>query len=329
MESRPLLPNSIPAAGSPAALLHLYYFLKPAIPRRLQIKLRNHQAKSISRRCREFWPISASAAAPPPYWEGWKDQKQFALILTHDVDTQRGYRNLFQLMQIDREMGFVSAFNFVPEKRYVVYEKDLQKIKESGFEIGVHGLCHDGKLLQSESTFNKRAKKINHYLEKWGACGFRAPAMHHDLELFKRLDIRYDASTFDTDPYEPQSDGANTIFPFYIPDDYGKIAYWELPYSLPQDSTLFIILRQKNIDIWTQKLDWIAENGGMALLNVHPDYINFNGGSPSYETYPAGYYRSFLAHIRHKYAGKYWNPLPKDMVAYLTQTYGSPVERAA
>lgn len=328
MESRLLSQNSVPAAGSSAALLQLYYFLKPAIPRRLQIMLRNHQAKSLSRRHNDSWPISASSAAPPPYWNGWKDQKQFALILTHDVESQKGYRDLFKLMQIDKEMGFASAFNLVPEKRYVINEEDLQQIKENGFEIGVHGLCHDGKLLQSENTFIKRAEKINHYLEKWEACGFRAPAMHHDLELFKRLHIHYDSSTFDTDPYEPQPDGVNTIFPFYIPDEAGSIAYWELPYTLPQDSTLFIILRKKNIGIWTQKLDWIAENGGMALLNVHPDYINFNGGSPSYKTYPASCYRRFLAHIRHKYAEKYWNPLPRDMVAYLNQTYGASVERA-
>ncbi len=328
MESRQLSQNSGQAAG-PSSFLKLYYFIKPAIPRRLQIKLRNYQAKSISSRYSNSWPISASSATPPPYWNGWKDQKQFALILTHDVDTQKGYRNLFRLMQIDREMGFASAFNFVPEKRYPINEEDLQKIKENGFEIGVHGLCHDGKLLRSESTFFKRVEKINHYIEKWGACGFRAPAMHHDLQLFKHLHIRYDASTFDTDPYEPQSDGVNTIFPFYVSEDSGKIAYWELPYTLAQDSTLFIILREKDIGVWTRKLDWIAENGGMALLNVHPDYMCFNGGRPSYETYPAGHYRSFLTHIRQKYAGKYWNPVPKDMVTYLDQTYGPPVERAA
>ena len=328
MESRQLSQNSGHAVG-PSPFLQLYYFLKPAIPRRLQIKLRNFQARSIRGRYADAWPISASSAAPPPYWSGWKDQKQFALILTHDVDTQKGYRNLFKLLQIDKEMGFVSAFNFVPEKRYPIDEEDLQKIKENGFEIGVHGLCHDGKLLRSEAAFLKRAEKINHYLEKWEACGFRAPAMHHDLELFKHLHIRYDASTFDTDPYEPQSDGVNTIFPFYVTDKSGSIAYWELPYTLPQDSTLFIILREKDIGIWTQKLDWIAEKGGMALLNVHPDYMCFNGHGPSYETYPASYYRSFLGHIRRKYADKYWNPVPRDMVPFLDQTYGSPVERAA
>jgi hypothetical protein len=42
--------------------------------------------------------------------------------------------------------------------------------------------------------------------------------------------------------------------------------YVELPYTLPQDSTLFLVLRELNNDIWKHKLDWIAMNGGMALV---------------------------------------------------------------
>ncbi len=38
---------------------------------------------------------------------------------------------------------------------------------------------------------------------------------------------------------------------------------------------LVILMQEKNIDIWKQKLDWISEHSGMALLNTHPDYIDF------------------------------------------------------
>ena len=41
---------------------------------------------------------------------------------------------------------------------------------------------------------------------------------------------------------------------------------------------LFILMKEKNINIWKQKLDWIAEHGVMALMNTHPDYMNFDGG---------------------------------------------------
>jgi len=48
-----------------------------------------------------------------------------------------------------------------------------------------------------------------------------------------------------------------------------------MPYTLPQDHCPFVIMREKDCKIWKEKLDWIAERGGMALLITHPDYMNF------------------------------------------------------
>ncbi len=304
----------------PHPFLKFYYTVRPTIPRRLQILARRKFSEAVKYRNRSSWPISESAAAVPADWDGWKDGKQFALILTHDIENQKGYDKHRKLMEIEKEMGFVSLFNFVPE-RYRIDDRDLQDLKQEGFEVGVHGLHHDGKLLQSEKIFMQRARRINEYIRKWGACGFRAPSMHHDLELFKHLDIKYDLSTFDTDPFEPQSDGMNTIFPFYILKDRDKICYWELPYTLPQDNTLFIILQEKSAEIWIRKTDWIAQNKGMVLINVHPDYINFGSRNPGFEEYPVQYYRDFLSHIRERYDGMFWNPLPRELVSHLNEVY--------
>ena len=92
----------------------------------------------------------------------------------------------------------------------------------------------------------------------------------------------------------------------------GQKGYVELPYTLPQDFLLFILLQEKNIDIWKKKLDWIADHGGMALFNAHPDYMNFETTS-HYEEYPVKYYEEFLEYIKSKYEGQYWNALPKDV----------------
>ncbi len=66
-------------------------------------------------------------------------------------------------------------------------------------------------------------------------------------------------------------------------------------------------MRETTIDIWKKKLDWIAERGGMALLNTHPDYLSFSGKTPGLEEYPAAYYAEFLECIEHKYSGQYWH----------------------
>jgi hypothetical protein len=118
----------------------------------------------------------------------------------------------------------------------------------NGFEVGVHGLLHDGKLFSSKQVFDGRAGRINHYLREWGAYGFRAPAMHHNLDWIGDLEIAYDMSTFDTDPFEPQSDGVGTIFPFLVQTP--RRSYVELPYTLAQDFTLFVLLNFKDIGLW-------------------------------------------------------------------------------
>jgi hypothetical protein len=153
-------------------------------------------------------------------------------------------------------------------------------------------------------------------LKEWGAVGFRSPSMHHNLEWIHELNIEYDASTFDTDPFEPQSDGVGTIFPFWVSKDDTEDGYVELPYTLPQDFTLFILMKEKNIDIWKEKLDWVAEHGGMVLVNTHPDYMNFSCGKLGIEEYPADYYKELLEYIRDRYEGQYLHVLPREIARF-------------
>lgn len=291
-----------------------YYSLKPLIPRRIQICLRRRLVRRQRAECGDVWPIDERAARRPEEWKGWPAGMQFALILTHDVDTAKGQERCYDLAQLEEQLGFRSSFNFVPE-RYRVSAELRQYLTSHGFEVGVHGLYHDGKYYESREIFRERAIKINRYLNDWGAVGFRSPSMQHNLEWIHDLDIEYDASTFDTDPFEPQSDGCTTIFPFWVGKGFSDRGYVELPYTLPQDFTLFVLMRDKTIDIWKDKLDWIAHEKGMALVNVHPDYMNFDG-KPTSEEYPAAYYEEFLTFLRTRYKGQYWHVLPSEIARF-------------
>ncbi len=117
-------------------------------------------------------------------------------------------------MKLEESLGFRSSFNFVP-RRYAVSPSLRKSLVERGFEVGVHGLYHDGKYYLARNTFAERAKKINHYLREWNSVGYRAPAMFNKLEWFHDLDIEYDSSTFDTDPFEPNAKGVGTVFPYF------------------------------------------------------------------------------------------------------------------
>jgi len=144
--------------------------------------------------------------------------------------------------------------------------------------------------------------------------------MHHNLDWIHDLNVEYDASTFDTDPFEPQSDGVRSIFPFLVQGNEVHKGYIELPYTLPQDFTLFALMREKDIGIWKKKLDWIAENGGMALLNTHPDYMDFRGKKLKIDEYSYKYYEEFLHYIKAEYKTQYWHVLPKEMARFWRST---------
>ena len=131
------------------------------------------------------------------------------------MDTKAGHDNCRKLMDIEESLGFRSSFNFVPEK-YPVSKELREEIIARGFEVGVHGLNHDGKLFSSKKIFEQRARKINQYLANWGATGFSSPSMHRNLNWMHALDITHATSTFDTDPFEPMPDGVKTIFPFFV-----------------------------------------------------------------------------------------------------------------
>jgi len=293
----------------------LYYTVKPAIPREWQWALRRTVARRKRRRCSGIWPIDERAGIAPPDWPGWPEGKRFALVLTHDVESERGHEKCSRVCQLESTRGFRSSFNFVPEK-YRVAATLRAQLREEGFEVGVHGLVHDGKLYRSRRIFTERAARINRYLREWEACGFRSPSMHHNLAWLHELDIAYDLSTFDVDPFEPQPDGAGTIFPFWVSEAGSGNGYVELPYTLPQDSTLFLLLQEADIEIWKRKLAWIAERGGMALLNTHPDYMQFGEGPGGADAYPGARYAEFLDHARDVYGDSYWHALPREVAAY-------------
>jgi len=266
---------------------------------------------------KDIWPILKGSEKKPDNWCGWPDGKEFALVITHDVEHQRGYDRVLNLMEVEKELGFVSSFYFVPERDYIVERELLNSLIENGFEYGVHGLYHDGKLFSTEEEFLKRAKKINHYLKDWNTVGFRAPAMHHNLDLIGALDIEYDLSTFDTDPFEPQNDGVGTIFPFWVENKRNKNGgYIEIPYTLPQDFLLFILMKEKTINIWKKKIDWIVQNNGLVQFDVHPDYLNFSGKGNKLEEFSIEIYIELLSYIKDKYNNQYWLTLPNNLAKF-------------
>jgi peptidoglycan/xylan/chitin deacetylase (PgdA/CDA1 family) len=239
----------------------------------------------------------------------WPGMARFAFVLTHDVETTEGQSFVGALADLEERHGFRSSFNFVPE-RYPLDKALMEDLRRRGFEIGVHGLKHDGKLFSSRALFERRVKRINRYLSEWDAVGFRSPLTHRNPEWMQALDVEYDLSFFDTDCYETMPGGTMSIWPFLV----GRFV--EMPYTLVQDHTLMIILREQTPRLWLEKVGFIERFNGMVLLNAHPDYLRQPVHLAIYET--------FLREMQSR--SGYWHALPYEVARWWRARAGAQVD---
>src|SRR5882724_7269436 len=168
-----------------------YYPLRPLLPRSLQLSLRRSYRHVQSKSRFPRWPVEAAlhdlyrllfdlvvgvAGRPVPHIAAWPGAWSWALVLTHDVEGNVGYTNLRRLLQVELDAGYRSSWNFVPRNGYDVESGLVDDLRSDGFEVGVHGLYHDGRDLSSPAVLRRRLPLIREYAERWQAKGFRSPA---------------------------------------------------------------------------------------------------------------------------------------------------------
>src|SRR6266446_10424124 len=99
---------------------HLYYRLKPFVPKAVRMAIRRWFAIRKRDRIGDIWPIMPGSERPPEGWPGWPNGKKFAVVLTHDVESEAGLHKCRDLMRLESDLGFRSSFNFIPEGNYQV-----------------------------------------------------------------------------------------------------------------------------------------------------------------------------------------------------------------
>lgn len=303
----------------PPSVLSAYYALKPLLPRAVKHQLRQRMTRK-AQSAEHFlsWPADRShdftmqlmlrlammvlGKEELPFVWFWPDSHRWAAILTHDVEGPSGLANVTHVMELEQTKGLHSSFNFVPHD-YAVPDDILSHMRESGFEIGVHGYTHDGLMFAKRSTFEHRAKLVNEWGRVWSASGFRSPATYRNLGWFDDLDFEYDSSVTDTAPYEPQPGGCASQFPYRV----GRLT--ELPMTVAQDHTLFNVLGHTDSAVWLDKLAQIRDAHAMACVLTHPDSGLGYLGEPQTESR----YGEVLDFIVDSGA---WNPLPRELARW-------------
>ncbi len=312
-----------PANRLRAAVMAAYYAVRPALPRRLQIAARRVYSRVQARTAFPRWPVEDSlhdlydrllawvaelADRPVPWVAPWPEGRTWALALTHDVETDEGVRAIGGLREVEEELGYRSSWNLVPG-RYRVDDALVAELQAAGFEVGLHGLYHDGRDLEP-GQLERRLPEMRRYAERWGAVGFRSPATHRAWDTMAGLPFAYDSSSPDTDPYEPQNGGCCSLLPFA---NRGLV---ELPITLPQDHTLFVILRARDGRAWIEKVEHIRARGGLGLIITHPDYLHLGPIVPAY--------RQLLEHVAEDPG--VWRALPAEVAAWWRRRAASVLE---
>jgi hypothetical protein len=306
--------TEIVAASSPAR--SIYYFIREFLPVSIRRKIQRAYFRDWKKLPFPAWPvdftvdnlheefirllIKSSNVQKVPFVWFWPEGAPNCLIMTHDVETSAGRDFSSKLMDLDESRGLKASFQVIPEQRYSVPDEYVHEMRRRGFEFNVHDLNHDGSLFRDRAEFESRAARVNHYVHRYDAKGFRAGAMYRNQDWFKAFKFSYDMSVPNVAHLEPMRGGCCTVMPYFI----GNIV--ELPLTAAQDYSLFHILRDYSIDLWKQQLALLRAKNGLISFITHPDYlINLRARK---------IYEMLLDYLRQMVdREKIWAALPRDV----------------
>lgn len=240
----------------------------------------------------------------------WPENKKFAVVLSHDIDTSEGFHNIDKFIRIEKRYNMRSCW-FVVGQFFNAHRNQLTALMQDGFEIGCHGYVHDNKLISlGQVRMRDSLLRCADMLNKLEIKGFRSPSLLRSAELFNVLKdlFLYDSSVPDTEAFlqiAPRS-GCCTVFPYKT---QGKL--WELPITLPLDSTLLALgyKPDKIYGIWKDKIEWIKKIGGMVQIATHSESY-YSGNSDMLRVY-----EKLLDFISHD-SDYCWIAKPQEIVAW-------------
>jgi hypothetical protein len=173
----------------------------------------------------------------------WPAGKQYAVVLTHDIDTEYSLRHpetLQLFSEIEARHGLRSAWMVVSSLLERGTEV-LDRLHAAGHEIGFHDACHDHRLaFLPPEEMAVRLAEIEPLSRRYGTVGFRSPNYLHTPSLFAALGgrVRYDMTLRNfaslLSGTAVTHEGCSTSMPFF----FEGTDVVEIPNTVPEDVTL-------------------------------------------------------------------------------------------
>ncbi|MBZ5572755.1 MAG: hypothetical protein LAO09_12865 [Acidobacteriia bacterium] len=295
-------------SGYERTLKTVYYWLRPFMNQYARKQVQRFHARNWRKLSFPQWPVDttvenvcetlllqslmAKGVESVPFVWFWPHGARGCVLMTHDVETERGRDFCTDLMDIDDSFGIKASFQIVPEERYAVSAELLDTIRNRGFE-----------LYDNRQEFLRRAAEINRYMVEYRAKGFRSGVLYRGPEWYDSFDFSFDMSIPNVAHLDPQRGGCCTVMPYFI----GNVL--ELPVTTTQDYTVFHVLNERSIDLWKTQVDLIFRKHGLASFIIHPDYV--------LEEDTKLVYKALLGSLRAlRENEQMWCPLPTDIDAW-------------
>jgi peptidoglycan/xylan/chitin deacetylase (PgdA/CDA1 family) len=240
------------------------------------------------------WPLDLGADfladaigyGPSPFAEG-----PTPVLLTHDLDSPEGLRNLVEWFLPAEEAAGARSTNYIVPCAWPIDHGLLGEVQRRGHGIGVHGYDHGNRTpFADEAECHRRIQAATSLVQRYAITGYRAPSLLRTRRLLRHLGalFRYDSSIPTSGGLFPiPNNGCASARPFVVE------GIEEVPVSLPRDGSLrFLGHGAREIaELWIECAEAVADAGGVVVLLTHCE-ARFSGNVPMREAY-----RRFLEHL--------------------------------
>jgi len=201
-----------------------------------------------------------------------------SLIITHDIETEKGLRRALSLKSVEDELKLQSTW-FLPSDEYPISRYIARELAD-GSRIGSHDIKHAGRLIsikrhdQLAQRMRDSRLKLEEIFEKEVKC-FRSPLLQFSDRIMAaaaEAGYHFDFSVPCWEPVHPPTMagfGVESVQAFEVDNVV------EFPLTLFQDHQMLSVLgmnTREAVRLWVEQARTIRSLDGDTVLCVHPDY---------------------------------------------------------
>lgn len=201
-----------------------------------------------------------------------------SLLVTHDIETERGLRRASALKDIEDDLGVRSTW-FVVSHEYPIDRSIAARLADNSV-IGSHDIRHDGRLVQirKRSELARRLgesrKRLEEVFEQEVRC-FRAPLLQFSSEILSALKEAGYRTDFSLPCWEPIYPPTMSGFGIECAQTFEMEGIVETPLTMFQDHQVLNLMGMdvdEAIKLWLEQARLIRSFDGDIVLLIHPDY---------------------------------------------------------